>query len=277
MAYLSRMKPHLRLLFFLLLFSVHSVAQEPLRLLSWNIQDFGRTKDSSEIRAIAQVVADYDVVAIQEVVAGYGGAQAVARLADQLNRLGERWDYRVSDPTDSPKYKTERYAFLWKTGRVQLRGRPWLAGSLPEAVFREPYLVRFRFGEHGLLIANYHARRHDEAPEEEIALLAELPALYPGDCFLLAGDFNRSEEHPVFDALERQGYRPAILGQPTTLKHYCDDRGNYLNHAIDNVYLPGGCLPATRAGVLDLVEDCTRLEEVRRWSDHLPVWVEIAW
>jgi hypothetical protein len=30
-------------------------------------------------------VRDYDIIAIQEVVAGYGGAQAVAKLADELN------------------------------------------------------------------------------------------------------------------------------------------------------------------------------------------------
>jgi hypothetical protein len=33
---------------------------------------------------------DY-IIAIQEVVAGYGGAQAVAKLADELNRKGSKW------------------------------------------------------------------------------------------------------------------------------------------------------------------------------------------
>jgi hypothetical protein len=33
-----------------------------------------------------------------KVVAGYGGAQAVARLTNELNRQGSSWDYVISDP-----------------------------------------------------------------------------------------------------------------------------------------------------------------------------------
>ncbi len=53
-------------------------------------------------------------------MAGYGGAQAVARLADELNRKGTKWDYVISDPTSSSAYKTERYAFIWKTSKVTI-------------------------------------------------------------------------------------------------------------------------------------------------------------
>jgi hypothetical protein len=59
-------------------------------------------------------IRDYDIIAVQEVVAGYG-VQAVARLSDELNRTGSKWDYIISDPTSSSPYKTERYAFIWKT------------------------------------------------------------------------------------------------------------------------------------------------------------------
>ncbi len=49
-------------------------------LISWNIRDFGQSKSDAEIRQIAQILRDADLVALQEVVAGPGGAQAVARL-----------------------------------------------------------------------------------------------------------------------------------------------------------------------------------------------------
>ena len=39
---------------------------------------------------MAKTLQDFDVVAIQEVVAGPGGAQAVANLADALNRSGAK-------------------------------------------------------------------------------------------------------------------------------------------------------------------------------------------
>jgi hypothetical protein len=49
----------------------------------------------------ANYLRDYDIIAVQEVVAGYGGVQAVARLSDELNRTGTKWDYIISDPTSS--------------------------------------------------------------------------------------------------------------------------------------------------------------------------------
>ena len=39
---------------------------------------------------MAETLRDCDVVAIQEVVAGPGGSQAVAKLADELNRKGAK-------------------------------------------------------------------------------------------------------------------------------------------------------------------------------------------
>jgi endonuclease/exonuclease/phosphatase family metal-dependent hydrolase len=257
------------LLFLLLTLLPHLALVSQTTLISWNIRDLGRTKSDTEIRQMAEIVREADLVAIQEVVAGYGGAQAVARLADELNRMGAKWDYRISDPTASPPYKTERYAFLWKTSRVQLVGRPWLERSLAETVYREPYMGRFRIDGRTVLVCNYHARRYDENPEEEIVLLASLPGLYPGDILLIAGDFNASEDAAAFNDLYAQGYRPALREQKTTLKHKCND--GYRNHPIDNIYFPFGKIQLEKARAIDFVGACENLENARALSDHLPV------
>jgi hypothetical protein len=44
------------------------------------------SKSNSESAFIAKYIKDYDIIAIQRVVAGYGGAQAVARLTNELNK-----------------------------------------------------------------------------------------------------------------------------------------------------------------------------------------------
>ncbi|MEX0275149.1 MAG: endonuclease, partial [Flavobacteriaceae bacterium] len=69
-----------RLIFIVLFFlSLNAVSQKTeISLVSWNIRDFGKTKNSDELEKIAEIVRDTDILAIQEVVAGYGGAQAVA-------------------------------------------------------------------------------------------------------------------------------------------------------------------------------------------------------
>ena len=135
-------KKLLFLLFVFLHFTAFSQVDN-ISLISWNIRDFGKTKSSEELRQIANIVRDTDILAIQEVVAGYGGAQAVAKLADILNRKGNKWDYVISNPTNSSKYVTERYAFIWKTRHIKIKNRGRLISELDSLTDREPYLMDF--------------------------------------------------------------------------------------------------------------------------------------
>jgi hypothetical protein len=84
------------------------------KLISWNIANFGQSKSDKTIHYIANYL-DYDIIAVQEVVAGYGGVQAVARLSDELNRTGSKWDYIISDP---------RAAVHIKRSVMHLYGKP---------------------------------------------------------------------------------------------------------------------------------------------------------
>lgn len=127
-----------KLLFLLL---ITTTFQAQLKILSWNLEDFGNSKTDSTIIYIANIIKNYDIVAIQEVVAGQGGAQAVAKLANELNTKGAKWNYSISDPTTGTSYKTERYAFLYKTVTVKLIGKPWFEKKIqlanrPRALLR---------------------------------------------------------------------------------------------------------------------------------------------
>jgi endonuclease/exonuclease/phosphatase family metal-dependent hydrolase len=44
--------------------------------VSWNIQNFGKSKSEVEINFIANTLKNYDIIAIQEVVAGYGASSS---------------------------------------------------------------------------------------------------------------------------------------------------------------------------------------------------------
>ena len=44
------------------------------KLLSWNIENLGSSKSNTEITFITNTLRDFDIMAIQEVVAGDGGA-----------------------------------------------------------------------------------------------------------------------------------------------------------------------------------------------------------
>jgi len=143
------------------------------KLISWNIRDFGKSKNDAEIAMMAQILRGYDVIAIQEVVAKHpGGAKAVARLTAALDQTGADYDYKVSDPTQSSSGHTrERYAFIWRTSTVKLVGRPRLLSAYAKTIEREPYFATFSWEGKEFNVVNLHARPHDQQPEQELAAL----------------------------------------------------------------------------------------------------------
>ncbi len=261
--------------------SVHAQKQDgTLSLLSWNIRHFGPSKDSAAMAFIARTISPSDIVAIQEVVANPAGAQTIARLADMLNRSsGYQWDYGVSAPTRSPPYKTERYAFLWKTAQFQRCSSPALLHALDTLVDREPYVLCLRQGERKLLVVNYHARTRNDYPEAEIRHL--LPALTAqnGHPVLLAGDFNLQESHPVFIPFRDAGFEPALVNTPSTLRRKTPEypgQTPYL-HPLDNIFYPVRFFRKSDAGVIDIVALSGSQEYAWNISDHAPVWVRLEW
>lgn len=248
---------------------------ESLTLVSWNIRHLGRTKTDEDIHEIAKILRDFDIVAIQEVVAkDPAGAQAVARIADELNRMGSKWDYQISNPTKSPSvYMSERYAFLWKTSKVNIVHRAYLDEDLEELCYREPFIAKFNFkgSTQPFYVVNYHSRKHYDKPEEEIVQFIDYPERLNSNHILIAGDFNLSETHLVWEPFYLKGFKNALKNQRTTLKTKCKN-DDYLSHPIDNVYYTSG-IYMVESGSYDFVKDCSKLDRAREISDHLPVYI----
>lgn len=248
------------------------------RVVSWNLYNFGRTKDDNEIAVAAEVLRDFDLVAVQEVVTSPPGAQAIGKLDAALDRTGFEWDYRISDPTTGDG--TERYAFLWKPSRVRLVGQAWLESSLAERIDREPYLARFEHRKTGqtFLVASLHAVPRSKDPAREVALLDRLHRRYEADHVLLLGDFNLDEDDDAFDGLRRLGYRAVLDDQPTSLRRKRRSGPNgHLANEYDNIFVESGPLRVGRGDILDFTSQFSSLDEARSLSDHLPVFVDVQW
>lgn len=275
------MKTIPRYIIVLLIFSLFtSFADQPAKtvhICSWNLMDFGRSKSDAELEFIAGTVKDFDVVLIQEVVAADpGGAQAVARLGDILNRKGAKWDYRVSDVTSGENsYKRERYAFLWKPSELALLGEPWLEIQYNNEINREPYYATFRSGTHEFTLVNFHAITKSMQPETEVKYFKFLPAEYPTLNLVFCGDFNLPQSHTVFNPLKKMGYRPALIGQKTSLKQSCAG-GDCLASEFDNFYYNAGKIDSVSGGVIHFYTSFPDLKEARKISDHLPVYLEFS-
>lgn len=259
-------------IFILLTNASHVFSQ--VKVVSWNVENLGKSKSEYEIKFMAQTLNGYDVVALQEVVAGYGGSQAVAQLADELNRTGSKWDYKISEPTSSSAYKTERYAFLWKTATVQKIGKPWLEKKYNLEIDREPFYCTFDYkGKHFTLV-NFHAITKKRQPETEIKYFKFLPALYPDLNLIFVGDFNCPQSHSVFNPLKKMGYVPLLVGQKTTLKKQVK-HGEYLHSEFDNMFYTSKITKIDGSSIA-FYKSFTTLAEARKVSDHIPIWMEFS-
>lgn len=267
---MNRMKSLLTLLLLILV----SLTNAQVKVLSWNVENLGKSKSDSAIAFIANTIQEYDEVALQEVVAGYGGAQAVAQLADVLNRKGSKWDYIVSDPTSSSAYKTERYAFIWKTSKVKRVGKAWLESKYHLEIDREPYYATFEYKNKQFTLANFHAITKSRQPETEIKYFKFLPAQYPNLNILFVGDFNCPQSHTVFNPLKEMGYQSVLKNQKTSLKRECVNN-NCLSSEFDTIWY-NQKVTVIEGGVLHFYKNFKILQEARTISDHIPVWVTFS-
>jgi deoxyribonuclease-1-like protein len=266
----------IRFLFTILLFfTLHSLsAQQQISFCSWNIANFGKSKHDTTIAYIAEVLRNFDVVAIQEVVAGPGGAQAVARLHDALNRKGAKWDYVISDPTTGSNGQ-ERYAFLWKTSVLKRTGSAFLEKYYKNEIEREPYFITFSAGNKQFTLVSFHAVPKSKQPEREISYFKCLPDMYPGHTLIFAGDFNCPQWHNVFNPLKSMGYLPALKGQKTTLRQQCL-HGDCLASEFDNIFYPAEKIIPHRSGIVPFYQRYATVQDARRLSDHVPIFLQFS-
>ena len=261
------------LLFSICLFLLSGMGIAQVKLCSWNLQHFGKSKSDSEIVFIANILKDFDIIALQEVVAGMGGAQAVARLADELNRKGAKWDYAISDPTNSTPYATERYAYLWKTSRVKKIKEAWLEHHYKNVIDREPFFIDFSYQDQNFTLVNFHAIPKKKQPETEIKYFRFFPGKYPGRNLIFLGDFNVPQSHTVFNPLKKMGYQAAFVSQKTTMKMECIG-ADCLASELDNIFFNTHTTQILSSGVILFYKSFPDMVRARSISDHIPIWAE---
>lgn len=266
----------MKFIYFLIIYFTWFLGFSQLKLLSWNIENIGKSKSNQEIVFIANTIRDFDIIAIQEVVAGYGGAQAVARLADELNRTGAKWDYVISEPTTSNSAnKKERYAYIWKTNKIKKIGSAWLEKKYHLEIDREPYFCTFQYQNKQFTVVNFHAITKSKQPETEIKFFKFLPAEYPTLNLIFAGDFNCPQSHTVFNPLKKMGFTSILVNQKTSLKKECYNN-DCLASEFDNMYYNRVKVFVKNSGVIPFYKKFNSLKEARKISDHIPIWAEIV-
>ena len=171
-----------------------------LRLASWNIRILSdSSRDDTELHQIAQILIDYDFIAISEV----RDEKVLKRVQQILSELGAEYGYLMSDPVgrEGSPHK-ERYAFLYYKGRVSVVKGGELypdAADGTDNFVRDPYWATFRAGRFDFSVIIVHVVWGDRVGPRQAEVKA-MGAVYryvqeangAEDDVLLVGDFNRN-------------------------------------------------------------------------------------
>ncbi len=160
-----------------------------LKVGSFNIQIFGQSKASNAavMAVLADVVRQYDVLAIQEIRdSSETSLPALVRQADPTGN----YQYVVSPRLGRTSSK-EQYAFIYNSTKVSVMpGTAFTYEDTLDTFEREPFFVRFRMTNgFDFWIGDIHTKP-DDASNEINSLPKVLSGLSGDDDVVLVGDFN---------------------------------------------------------------------------------------
>ena len=254
----------------LYLFAPGAAADDVIRIATFNIQTFGRTKiarpETTDV--LVNIVRKYDIVAVQEL------QDVREEVADQfLAMLGPGWDMSESPRTgrdENDRNSQEQYVFYYRTDMIQQLGEGALFPDVHDHFQREPWTARFQAvgGNFSFVLANIHTR--PASAVEEIGALDSVVLWarenWPDeDDFIVLGDFNASCSHAneeQLSALELSGNEYLWIVPNTADTNLSPSRCAY-----DRIVTTQGVIE-DYAGIWDV----DRAFFARSVSDHWPVW-----
>lgn len=247
-------------------------------LASFNIQVFGTSKLAKQhvVDVLAQVVRNFDVVAIQEVRAKSN--DVIPSFVKHVNADGSRYQY-VIGPRLGRTSSKEQYTFLYDTSRIEVDTTS--VGTMldpGDRLHRPPLFVRFRARTQPpeqaftFWMVNSHTDP-DEVPEEVDALADAFLALKQArpdeDDIILLGDLNASpQQFGRLGQLAAVGW--AVSGVTTNTRRTKTYDNLIFQHTATAEYTGNW-------GVLDLQATYgLSLKQALEVSDHNPVWAAFS-
>lgn len=250
-------------------------------IASFNIQVFGKSKMSKANipHMIAEVVHQFDVVAIQEI--RDASQQTIPQLMQYINVNGYQYDYLISQPLGRTSSK-EQYCYIYNTKTVV--GSPdatYIIDDQRDLLHREPYVARFvtrlpvGYQPFTFTLVNIHTDP-DEVAQEIPVMHTVLRSIRNfeyvharEDDVILLGDLNVDPRK--FGELGRLPgiYWTVDTGYTNTRKDKILDNILF-DRVLTNEY-------TNRSGVLELESmfGISR-DQALEISDHLPIWAEFT-
>lgn len=188
-------------------------ARDHLLLATWNIRKLNEHRTTESLYYIAEVLAKFDLIAVQEVI-------SLKAFETVVYLMGDNCDYITTDATYGNKGGNERLIFLFDTRKVSFQK---LAGEvvLPEPLLkkrsqfaRTPYIAAFQSGWFKFNICTVHIyygnNRRQSMREWEIDTIAALIAKQrrkEKKTHILLGDFNiASKQDQTYKNLKKHQF-----------------------------------------------------------------------
>lgn len=256
-----------------------------LLVASWNIKEFGHTKQrlKEAYFYIAEIIARFDLIAIQEVKSTLKDIDIVMRI------LGSDWEYLVNDITDGQDGNSERSAYLFNTKRLSLSGLAgevvlWpeiTEGSPIKQLKRTPYMTGFKAGWKSFVMVNLHLHPGDDRDDAEyrreelrlllLALKHKADKLWSQN-LILVGDMNlyRGSDDATVQLIYEAGYHEieGLIGKDTNVSQ---------NQAYDRMFIRKNdyfqvALDAGGKGIGDVFnpfDTVYRQDELNQYKQHM--------
>jgi endonuclease/exonuclease/phosphatase family metal-dependent hydrolase len=279
---------------------------------TWNLREFGGVtqkwlsesddepkRDLFSIRAIAELVSRFDIVALQEV------QENIQALRTLVRALGHHWGLILTDAVKSQAGDRERLAFVYDTRRVKPSGlacelvvpdEQLAKGVGPNALKRQfartPYAVAFRSESQTFILVTLHIKfgKTAAARRPELEAIAQWMRDWADDTadefhqnLLCLGDFNIDrEDDENFQAFTSRGLRvpDKLRGLDRTLPTV-DGKGKFFDQIAWFADDGDAKLTFQYSGAAGnfkwdgfLFPDLDRTQKSFRISDHYPLWCE---
>jgi len=222
---------------------------ETIKIATWNIQIFGKTKyNKPDVRAaIVDELQEYDIVAIQEI--RDISESYFPKLMEEL----PEYNYVVSVRLGRTSSK-EQYAFIYRNG-IQLIDS-YVVEDPQDEFEREPFVGVFEVNNYSINLMQIHTKPDDA--EEEIDALLDLQVAQKQ---IWLGDFNADCSY--YDETQEEPYNWIIPDfEDTTVKA--------TNCTYDRIVVTDLVLPSVKEYHINRLEEYNYSFQVQM-SDHYPV------
>lgn len=248
-----------------------------ITIASFNIQVFGRSKASKieVMEILAEIIGQYDIVAIQEIRDKSG--TAIKDLEVAVDNLGTDYEFIVGPRLGRTSSK-EQYAFFYRTGVIEVTGSYTYSDGNDE-FHREPFIALFKvIGKpFDFTVINIHTDP-DEATEE----INELPAVisdarnhFSEPDVILLGDLNADGSY----YRENDNSLPMRSSQYTWLiSNSMDTTVATSSNTYDRIIIMSETVEdyVNASGVFRFDQQFELDCEPKEVSDHYPVFAEFS-